>query len=70
MRVPDGDPALLRYLSTLGLVPDAVVAVEAVAPYGDVLTVRVGAAAHAVGVAIARRVRVAPLARLHDDTPS
>ncbi len=70
VRVPDGDPALLRYLSALGLVPGATVAVAAVAPYGDVLTVRVGAATHAVGAAIARRVRVAPLTHVHDDTPS
>nr|MDQ2830885.1 ferrous iron transport protein A [Chloroflexota bacterium] len=59
-RVPDGDPALLQYLGTLGLVPGAAIVVAEVAPYGDVLHVRVGALTHAVGGAIARRVLARP----------
>ncbi len=61
LRVPDGDPALLQYLGTLGLVPGAAVRVEAVAPYGEVLTVIVGDRHEAVGTAVARRVLVCPL---------
>ncbi len=60
VRVPDGDPALLQYLGSLGLVPGAAVVVETVAPYGDVLTLRVGEVTQTLGAAIARRVRVAP----------
>ncbi len=58
VRVPDGDPALLQYLGSLGLVPGTVVVIEDIAPYGDVLTLRIGAATHPLGGAIARRVRV------------
>ena len=60
VRVPDGDPALLQYLGTLGLVPGACVEVAEVAPFGDVLTLRIGAASHALGGTIARRVQVRP----------
>jgi len=49
VRVPDGDPVLLQYLESLGVVPGAVVTVEAVAPYGDVLTLRVEDAVQVVG---------------------
>ena len=59
-RVQDGDPALLQYLGILGLVPGAEVTVDGVAPYGDVMTVRVGATTHAVGAAVTRAVLVTP----------
>ena len=62
-RVPDSEPALLQYLAALGLVPGAVLNVEAVAPFGGVMTLRVGAATHAVGAEIARRVQVTLTAR-------
>mgnify|MGYP001407210277 CR=1 FL=1 len=55
-RVPDGDPALLQYLESLGLVPGASVTIEATAPYGDVLTLRIGETTHAVGGSVARRL--------------
>ncbi len=58
VRVPDGDPALLQYLGALGLVPGATVVVESIAPYGDVLTLRIGTATQTLGGAIARRMRV------------
>jgi len=58
VRVPDGDPALLQYLESLGVVPGASITVEAVAPYGDVLTLLVDGATRAMGGTIARRVRV------------
>src|SRR5581483_10018330 len=51
-RVSDDDPDLLRYLTSLGLIPGAMVYVEAVAPYGGVYTVRIGAQTHAIGDAV------------------
>jgi len=57
-RVSDDDPNLLRYLASLGLIPGAMVQVEAVAPYGGVYTVRVGAQTYAVGEAVTRAVLV------------
>ena len=60
LQVPDGDPALLTYLGSLGVVPGAAVAVEEVAPYGEVLTARVGAARQVIGLTLARRLKVRP----------
>jgi DtxR family Mn-dependent transcriptional regulator len=60
LRVPDGDPALLRYLGDLGLVPGAAVVVEEVAPYGDVLTLHVGENRQVVGSTLARRIQMHP----------
>lgn len=57
-RVPDGDPALLQYLESLGLVPGAAVILVDLAPFGDVLTLRVAGNTRAVGGSIARRVLV------------
>jgi len=59
-RVSDDNPDLLRYLASLGLVPGALVQVEAVAPYGGVYTVRVGTQIHAVGQAVTQAVLVRP----------
>jgi DtxR family transcriptional regulator, Mn-dependent transcriptional regulator len=57
-RVPDGAPALLQYLRSLRLVPGAHVSVAAIAPYGGVVTVRVGRGLHALGAEIAQMLRV------------
>jgi DtxR family Mn-dependent transcriptional regulator len=59
-RVAQQEQPVLQYLHGLGLVPGAHVTVTAVAPYGDVLMVRIGDASHAVGGTIARRVQVRP----------
>ncbi len=59
-RVPDGDPALLRYLGALGLVPGAHLALEEIAPYGDMITVRVGETSRSLGRSIARRITANP----------
>ena len=59
-RVPDGDAALLQYLRQLGLVPGARVTVESLAPFGGVVTVRVGRSVHALGADVAARLRVTP----------
>jgi DtxR family Mn-dependent transcriptional regulator len=59
-RVSDDDPDLLRYLSSLGLIPGALLEVLAVAPYGGGYTVRVGAQTHAIGDPVAQAVLVRP----------
>jgi len=59
-RVSDENPDLLRYLASLGLIPGALIQVEAVAPYGGVYTVRVGTQTHAVGDAVTQAVLVRP----------
>lgn len=59
-RVSDENPDLLRYLASLGLIPGALIQVEAVAPYGGVYTVRVGNQSHAVGDAVTQAVLVRP----------
>ena len=61
-RVSDDNPDLLRYLSELGLIPGALVQVEAVAPYGGVYTVRIGAQTHAIGDVVTQAVLVRPVA--------
>jgi DtxR family Mn-dependent transcriptional regulator len=60
-RVRDDDPALLRYLGELGLVPNATVTVDQRGPFGGPLHVRVGgsqAATHALGREVTDRVFV------------
>ena len=52
------EPELLRYLGSLGLIPDAEFQVEAVAPFGGPLTVRGKDARHVLGWKVASRVRV------------
>lgn len=59
VRVPDEDPALLQYLSSLGLVPGAELRIEDVSPFDDVMTVRLSGALRALGPELSRRVLVA-----------
>ncbi len=59
-RVSDDHPDLLRYLTSLGLIPGALVKVEAVAPYGGVYTVRIGEQTHAIGDTVTQAVLVRP----------
>jgi len=65
MRVGDDDPARLRYLAELGLVPGALVHVVDRAPYGGPIVVRIGAGArapeHAIGPSLAAGVSVEPV---------
>jgi DtxR family Mn-dependent transcriptional regulator len=61
LRVPEGDVALLQYLATLGLRPQAMVQVEAVAPFKGPLTVRVGEARHVLGRELASQIVVRSL---------
>jgi DtxR family Mn-dependent transcriptional regulator len=61
LRVPEGDVALLQYLATLELEPQATVQVEAVAPFQGPLTVQVGEARHVLGRELASQIVVRPL---------
>jgi DtxR family Mn-dependent transcriptional regulator len=56
--VSDEQPDLLRYLSSLGLLPQTAVAVEDVAPFGGPLLVRVGRARYALGREVAGKIFV------------
>ena len=62
-RVPDEDPALLRYLSTLGLVPGAWITLEGRTPYGDILTARIGEALHPLAGEVAKRISISAQSR-------
>src|SRR5436309_5160681 len=57
-RVSDDNPDLLRYLSSIGLVPGALLSMEMVAPYGGVYTVRVEAQTHVLGDIVAQAILV------------
>jgi DtxR family Mn-dependent transcriptional regulator len=57
-RVPDGDPALLQYLRGLKLVPGARLSVASIAPFGGVVTIRLGRDLHPLGADVAQMVRV------------
>ncbi len=56
--VSDEQPDLLRYLSSLGLLPQTAVSVEDVAPFGGPLLVRVGRARYALGREVAGKIFV------------
>jgi DtxR family Mn-dependent transcriptional regulator len=58
-RVPDSDPALLRYLDELGLVPGSEVEVVAQAPFGGPITVRTPTGGHAISRELADRIGTA-----------
>jgi DtxR family Mn-dependent transcriptional regulator len=55
-RVSDGDPALLRYLAELGIIPSATLTVAEKAPFGGPLHVRVGAQSDSPAHALGREV--------------
>ncbi len=57
-RVTEEEGAFLRYLASLGLLPQAELAVEEVAPFGGPLLVRVGGARYAIGRDIAAKILV------------
>lgn len=56
VRVPDDDADLLRYLTSLGIVPGAHVMLEARAPYGNILTLRIGNITYPLAEEVAQRV--------------
>jgi len=57
-RVRDDDPALLRYLAELGIVPEAVITVAERAPFDGPIHVMVGHHDHALGRAVTDKVFV------------
>jgi DtxR family Mn-dependent transcriptional regulator len=57
-RVPDGDPALLRYLASLGLVPASEVTILERAPFNGPLTIEVSGQRHAIADELAARIMV------------
>jgi len=59
VRVRDDDPALLRYLAELGIVPEAVVKVAERAPFDGPIHVTIGQHPHALGRSVTDRVFVA-----------
>ena len=70
--VSDEDPARLRYLAELGLVPGAMVVMVKRAPFDGPITVRVGGgvrgATHAIGPALGRDLLVEPSASTDTDS--
>lgn len=52
------EPELLKYLATLGLLPQTKVEVEEVAPFGGPILVRVGASHYALGRKVASKILV------------
>jgi DtxR family transcriptional regulator, Mn-dependent transcriptional regulator len=58
-RVPDGDPALLRYLEELGVLPGSNLEVVAQAPFGGPVTVRTNRGEHAISRELAERIAAA-----------
>ena len=61
VRVADEDPAMLRYLADLSVVPGKRVMVKSRAPYGGPITVAVGRVEVSVGPALAAHVLTAPV---------
>jgi DtxR family Mn-dependent transcriptional regulator len=57
-RVPDGDPALLRYLSTLDLLPGERVELVEAAPFGGPVRLVSGGAEHAISRELAAQIGV------------
>lgn len=49
---------LLRYLASLGLVPDTTITVESVAPFNGPLLVRVGGSQYALGREVTDKIMV------------
>ena len=61
MRVTDEDPAMLRYLAELSVVPGKRVTIKSRAPYGGPITLAVGRQEVSVGPALAAHVMTAPV---------
>jgi DtxR family transcriptional regulator, Mn-dependent transcriptional regulator len=60
VRVADEDPAMLRYLAELAVVPGKRITVKARAPYGGPITVAVGRQEISIGPVLAAHVLTAP----------
>jgi DtxR family transcriptional regulator, Mn-dependent transcriptional regulator len=60
-RIPGDDPALVRYLDQLGILPGAVVTVVSVAPFDGPLTLEVAGASLAISSELARSIHIVRL---------
>jgi DtxR family Mn-dependent transcriptional regulator len=60
-RVPDEDPAALRYLARMNLVPGVEVEVLERAPFNGPITVRIGDDRHVLGRELSDTIRVEPI---------
>jgi DtxR family transcriptional regulator, Mn-dependent transcriptional regulator len=58
VRVDDEEPDMLRYLASLGLLPDVDVRVKEVAPFRGPILVEVGNSQYAIGREVAARIAV------------
>lgn len=58
LRIEKEEPELLKYLATLGLLPQTKVEVEEVAPFSGPILVRVGASRYALGRKVASKILV------------
>ncbi|MBI3989724.1 MAG: metal-dependent transcriptional regulator [candidate division NC10 bacterium] len=58
LRIEKEEPALLKYLATLGLLPETKVEVEEVAPFGGPILIRVGGSRYALGRKVASKIFV------------
>lgn len=58
LRIEKEEPELLRYLATLGLLPQTKVEVEEVAPLGGPILIRMGSARYALGRSVASKILV------------
>lgn len=65
-RITTPDPDLVRYMQTLGLVPGALVRLEARTSYGDVLTLRIGNTNTPVGAVVANYLLVSIMHEKHE----
>jgi DtxR family Mn-dependent transcriptional regulator len=61
VRVADEDPAMLRYLAELSVVPGKRITVKARAPYGGPITLTLGRQEISIGPALAAHVLTAPV---------
>ncbi|MCG2737717.1 MAG: ferrous iron transport protein A, partial [Candidatus Methanoperedenaceae archaeon] len=58
VNVFEEDPKMLKYLASLGLMPDVCVKVEEVAPFGGPLIVCVAGSRYALGREVASKIKV------------
>jgi DtxR family Mn-dependent transcriptional regulator len=58
VKVFEHDPEMLRYLATLGLLPDVEITVKEVGPFNGPLLISVGAAQYALGREVAEKIMV------------
>lgn len=56
--VSEEDPEILKYLSTLGLLPDIEVEIEEIGPFKGPLLIKIGSARYALGREVASKVMV------------